>query len=167
MHTKKSKLNSIEVVQDKVEPSLCLRYLGAWLDESLNFHTHVKKKCATAMWNIHKIRNIREYLDVETCNILCCALVLSHLDYSNRIPSGAASYVLSQMQCIQNIAVKIFLNNSKGTSSTEALKELHWLPVKARVDFKILCIIFQCLNYTGPRYLEDLYYAETRALVKV
>ena len=64
------------------------------------------------MWNIHKIRSIREHIDTDMCNILCCALVLSHLDYSNGILSGARKAVLDKMQRIQNIAAKLVLGKS-------------------------------------------------------
>ena len=37
-----------------------------------------------------------------------------------------------------------------------ALRELHWLPNRARIEYKILCLIFKCVNCTGPGYLEDL-----------
>ena len=38
------------------------------------------------------------------------------------------------------------------------LKDLHWLPVKARIEFKILLIVFNCVHGHGPSYLKDLCY---------
>ena len=38
-----------------------IRYLGAWLYSDLSLKTHVKKKCATAMINLQRIKNIRKY----------------------------------------------------------------------------------------------------------
>ena len=36
------------------------------------------------------------------------------------------------------------------------LRELHWLPVRSRVDFKILLVTFKILHGVAPSYLKDL-----------
>ena len=35
------------------------------------------------------------------------------------------------------------------------LADLHWLPVKERINFKLLTIVFHCLHGCAPRYLQD------------
>ena len=132
---KKSVKNPVQVVDDNVISSDCIHYPGAWLDENLNFKTQMLKKCSTAMWNIYRIRHIRDYIDLDTCNILCCSLVLSHLDYSNYILSGATNTCIKQLQRVQNITAKLVLKQRKNSSSFEALKILHRLLVRCRIDF--------------------------------
>ena len=34
--------------------------------------------------------------------------------------------------------------------------ELHWLPVKLRIDYKIATLIFKCLTNSAPMYLNEL-----------
>ncbi|MGH0170918.1 UNVERIFIED_CONTAM: hypothetical protein FKN15_064701 [Acipenser sinensis] len=36
------------------------------------------------------------------------------------------------------------------------LAQLHWLPVKFRITFKILLLAYKALNHTGPEYLSNL-----------
>ncbi len=36
------------------------------------------------------------------------------------------------------------------------LKSRHWLPVRFRISFKVLVLVFKCLNGLGPSYLSDL-----------
>ena len=38
---------------------------------------------------------------------------------------------------------------------TPVLIELHWLPVKARVEFKIILLIYKALRYNEPKYLRS------------
>lgn len=38
----------------------------------------------------------------------------------------------------------------------ESLYELHWLPVKARITFKILTFMFNCSTGNAPAYLTEL-----------
>ena len=65
-----------------------IRYLGVWLNPILIFKTHVTKICASAMWNLQKLKLIRQYLDEETCRRLVQSLVFSHLDYANALLAG-------------------------------------------------------------------------------
>lgn len=39
---------------------------------------------------------------------------------------------------------------------TPVLESLHWLPVCFRIDFKVLLLVFKCLNGLGPSYLADM-----------
>ena len=39
---------------------------------------------------------------------------------------------------------------------TPILMELHWLPVRARIEFKILLITFKVIKGLAPKYLSDL-----------
>ena len=49
------------------------------------------------------------------------------------------------------------LRKPRHVSATSLLRTLHWLPVKARIKYKIACLCFQCLSHnTMPPYLSDL-----------
>ena len=55
----------------------------------------------------------------------------------------------------------------KRSSATSLLKELHWLPVFHRVNYKIALIVFKCINVNDfPAYLKDLIciYSPSRSL---
>ena len=86
--------NNITVCGQVMETSKVIQYLGGWFDESLHMNTHVNKKCQTASWNLKLIRMIRSQLDRESCEILTCSLVLSHLDYANGNLFGVHEYML-------------------------------------------------------------------------
>ena len=40
---------------------------------------------------------------------------------------------------------------------TPILYELHWLPVEARIQFKILLTVYKCIHNLAPVYLSDLF----------
>ena len=54
------------------------------------------------------------------------------------------------------MAAKLVLNCSKMESSTWCLRSLHWLPISARIEHKLLTIAHKCLNGDAPDYLSDL-----------
>ena len=90
-------------------------------------------------------------LDRESCEILMCSLVLSHLDYSDGILAGAADLVINKLQRVQNFVTQVTLNQNKKYSSIKALFELLWLPIPACIDFKILMIIHKCFSDSNYR----------------
>ena len=81
--TQVDKCNSdgLRIEDDIVNRSQTVKYLGAWLDRELTLKTHVKKKCAGAMLNLQRIKNIWKFLDWDSCTKLVVCLCLSHLDF--------------------------------------------------------------------------------------
>ena len=49
---------------------------------------------------------------------------------------------------------------------TPVLKQLNWLPVKSRIDYKILIITYKALFGNGPEYIRELlkFHTPTRTL---
>ena len=119
-----------------------VRYLGGILNSSLQFKTHITNKCKTAMVNLIWIKNIRKYIDNKTCNMIVRPLAPSHLDYCDSMLAGLPKKSINAMQHMQNIGAEIILNKKSRDSTTECLKELHWLPIQQRIDFKILILVF-------------------------
>ena len=150
---RKCSSNYLKVCED-VSLSVDIRYLGVYLDSQLSFKQHITHKCKVAMLNIHKIRNIRSTLTTEATHTLVLGLVTSHLDFCNSVLFGLPKYSIKKLQRVQNIAAKLVLNRTKHESSTESRKQLHWLPIAARIEFKIIVLVYKCLHRNAPEYLQ-------------
>lgn len=146
---------NINVADTIVEPSDQIKYLGVQLDSSLTLNNFVSTKIKNAAASIRNIKAIRQYIDIDTAKLLSCSLVLTHLDFVNSALYGLPKYQFERLQRVQNWAAKIVLGSAY-VDSKSALKSLHWLPVKERVDFKILCLVHKCLHNAAPQYLIDL-----------
>ena len=57
---------------------------------------------------------------------------------------------------MQNAAARILPHVKKTDHITPVRKELHWLPIAERIDFKILLLTFKALHGQAPRYLTEL-----------
>ncbi len=59
---------------------------------------------------------------------------------------------------VQNASARLLIQAKKydRISMTTVRKNLHWLPIKARIDFKILVLAWKACNGIGPKYLSDL-----------
>ena len=88
----------INVKGEAVKHSACIRYLGAWADDKLNFKVHIANKCHIAMWNLLKLKAICDLLTEQTCKTLVMGLVISHPDYTNAILVGLPEIDIHKLQ---------------------------------------------------------------------
>ena len=63
---------------------------------------------------------------------------------------------ICKLQRVQNNAARVITLTKKHDHITPVLKELHWLPVRKRIEFKILLLAYKCLHGTAPSYLREL-----------
>lgn len=82
--------------------------------------------------------------------------VSSRLDYCNSLYTGLTKHNLDRLQLVQNAAASLLTGTTKFEHITPVLAELHWLPVKFRIDFKILLFIFKALQGQAPLYISEL-----------
>ena len=117
-------------------------------------------------YEIRKISQMKSVLNKESIKTLVISLVLSRLDYCNSLLAGLSDENIQKLQKVQNYAARLVLGKSKSESATEMLQTLHWLPVKARIEYKIAVLCFNALQTSEPLYLKDLLcpYAPTRDL---
>ena len=113
-----------------------MRNLGAWFDSHLDMSTHVTKNCASAFYYLYNIRHIRKYLSRESTERLVHAFITSRLDYCNDLLYGAPEYQIKKLQRVMNASARLVYRAPKYWHITSLLRELHWLPVRLRVDLK-------------------------------
>ena len=63
---------------------------------------------------------------------------------------------LAKQQRVQNTAARLIVRALRSDHMTPILTDLHWLPIPARLEFKILLLTFKCLHNQGPSYLREL-----------
>ena len=108
------------------------------------------------MYNLQHIHNIRNVLSVGACKTLVHGLVTMYLDYINALYYGLPESDLKKLQQVQNAAARVILGATQRDSITMCLKKLHWLPVKYRVQHKLLTLVYRCLIEEVPQYLHEL-----------
>ena len=79
------------------------------------------------MGTFHKLKRIRRILTRDAAITVALGLVVAHLDYANAVFIGLPDVEFAKLQRIQNMPAKRVTGASKCDSSTETLKELHWL----------------------------------------
>ena len=78
-------------------------------------------------------------------------------DHCNGLLVGSHSYLLDRLQSVLNSAARLVLNIPKFSHISAAIRdELHWLPIRRRIDFKIALMVRHCLVGAAPEYLMEL-----------
>jgi len=62
---------------------------------------------------------------------------------------------ISKVQSVQNAAARLLNGTRRGDHISPVLRQLHWLSVQRRVDFKLACFIYLSLFGQAPPYLAD------------
>uniref|UniRef100_A0A3Q3JNC3 Reverse transcriptase domain-containing protein n=1 Tax=Monopterus albus TaxID=43700 RepID=A0A3Q3JNC3_MONAL len=146
--------------------STTVRNLGVIFDQNMSFKSHINQVSRSAFFHLRNIAKIRSILSQSDAEKLVHAFVTSRLDYCNSLLSGCPNNSLKSLQLIQNAAARVLTGTSKRDHISPILASLHWLPVKFRIEFKILLLTYKALNDKAPSYLKDLVepYHPNRAL---
>ena len=112
-------------------------------------------------FEIRRICHMKPFLTKDALKTVVSSFVLSRLDYCNSLLVGLTDDGISKLQRLQNHAARIVLDKSRFDSSTEILRTLHWLPVKARIEYKIALFCYNSLKMSAPQYLIDLIHPYT------
>ena len=78
------------------------------------------------------------------------------MDYCNSLLHGAKQCHISRLQRLQNNAARIVSRRRKFDHISPVLKDLHWLPVEKRIQFKILLFTYKSLNGHAPEYISNM-----------
>ena len=130
------------VQSSQIEPR---RYSGPW---SLFWQTY-----QDSIFNLRNIAKIWHVLSKNEAEKCIHAFVSSRIDYCNALHSGYPDKALNKLQLVLNTAARILTRTKCLYHITPVLASLHWLPVKARADFKVLQLTYKALHGLAPTYL--------------
>jgi len=118
--------------------------------------THVNALCVSARHHLRNIGRIRRFLDRSSCERLIHAFVILRLDLNNSLLTGLPRSLIDKLQRCQNIAARIITRTRITDHIMPILRQLHWLPVTRRIEFKLLLLVYRALNGTAPAYISEL-----------
>ena len=125
--------------------------------ETLSMDAHIQYLCRILFCQLCRIGKILSFLSTDAANKLAVSLILSLSDYCNSLLAGIPDNKLNKLHRIQNHAARLVLRKSRHASASGLLRTLHRLPVKARIQYKIDCLCFQCIYQNSmPPYFSDL-----------
>ena len=152
----KVSIQSSKIGQTEVSPVASARNLGTRFNTHLDMRTDITKTCSSAFYYLYNIRHIRKHLSRESTEKLVHAFISSRLDYCNSLLYEIPEYQTRKLQRVMNASARLIYRAHKFCHMTPLLAELHWLPVRSRIHYKILLITLKILHGPSPKYLSDL-----------
>ena len=101
-----------------------------------------------------KVKPFLSQLDLERA---IHAFISSRLDYCNALYVGLSLSSISRLQLVQNAVARFLTSTSRCEHFISVLSSLRWLPVRFRIDFKLLLFVFNAMNGLGPSYLSQIW----------
>jgi len=105
------------------------------LDSRITLSDHTNAVPKSCFYDIRALRHIRGSLDHLTIRTIAAALVSTRVDYANSMLYGIPAKHISRLQRTQNTLARVVTGKRYTDSRPSTLKELHWLPIDARIKF--------------------------------
>src|SRR6218665_1110892 len=134
-----------------------VRNLGVVLDSTLTFSEHVANLTRSSYFHLRLLRAIRCSVFSHVFTSFVHAFVCSRIDYCNSLLVGLPKVRLSPIQSVLNAVAKLVGQLPRRSHiSAFMFDHLHWLPLIARIQLKVLTLIYRSHIGQASRYLRDL-----------
>ena len=106
-------------------------------------------------FQLRQLCPVARSLTADAGKTIVHAFVACRLDYCNSLLHGITDSLLRWLQSIQNAAARLITGTWRRDHITLVLRDLHWLPVWRRVDYKLSLLVYKLLHGLAPPYLAD------------
>jgi len=114
---------------------------------------HVAAVCRAGYYRLRQLRPTVKSLPVDAAKTLIQAFISNRLDYCTAALCGITDTLLRKLQSVQNAAARLLTRRREHI--TPVLQQLHGLPVRRRIDFKLAVLMYQISRGLAPTYLQD------------
>ena len=149
-------IGTVSVAGSPIKLQTSIKNLGVYIDSKMSFDKQVSETCEACYFHIHALRHIRTSLNTEASKTIAAAIVGSRLDFCNSLLAGTSVSNLTRLQRVQNTLARVVAQEPRFCHITPVLSDLHWLPVRHRISFKIATVTFRVLQSQQPSYLSSL-----------
>ena len=165
-NAKRVSTESLTLNSEVIKAVPVVRNLGVYMDNRLNFDTQIANVQRTCYYYLNWIKKIRKYLSKDTTKSIVHALVVARIDYCNSLYVNLPNKATEKLQRIMRSAARLISQPPRNASVTELCRDLHWLPVTQRAQFKVLTLVYKALHNEAPSYISEMlqYYQPERTL---
>ena len=138
-----------------IQSSPIARNICVIFDSHLDMNVHITSMCRLTMYYMRQISSICRFLDRGGTETLIHALSIADwiiaLCYLLNCQSANWLSSASTKYCRKNTNIY-----QKARTNRPVPYSLHSLPVRARIEFKVITMTFKCLHGMAPEYVTEL-----------
>ena len=116
---------------------------------------HISNTVGAYFYHLRCLKKVRRILGSSVTCRLVTAFVTSRSDYCNALLAVLPQSTIAPLQRVQNAAVRLFSGLRPRDHVTSSLRELHWLPIRYRIMYKLCLTMRNAHVGRSPRYIID------------
>jgi len=145
-------VRDISVLSVSIRVTDSARILGVVVDSRLPMADQVSSLCR---YQLRQLRPVVRFITEDAAKIVVHTFIPSRLDYCNCLLCGIAGNLRQKLQSVQNAAAQLIMKTGRREHITPVLRELHWLQVPRRIDFKLAVLVYKALHGQLLQYLAE------------
>ena len=145
----------LHVSSSVISPASHMKHLGVIMVSNFTMEPNINNTMRATFFKIREISYYRRFLTPSCAKTLIHAYITSKLDYCNGLLYALPSQQLNRLQNILNTEARLVTMERKFDHITPILRDLHWLPVNSRVQFKLSLQAYKTLHGLAPSYLSS------------
>ena len=146
---------AINVAGSLVQVSNKVSIRGVTFDSRISFDRRISALSKYCFYRIRALRRIRSGLVLDFAKSIACSRVCCRLDYADSILVEISGTNVARLRRIQKTLARVVSHRRGRISISQILRELHWLPVKWRTNYKIATLTYKILESDKPSYLRS------------
>ena len=144
---------TLEIDKITLEPVECTKFLGMWVDENLNWNTHINRLINKIKRNMHLLKTPRNLFNEKTLKLIYHAHIQSHIDYGLVLwGSMTTKDNFNRMQSIQNKCIEII---SRNKNAEDSFKKLKIAKINELIKLQEIKIGYRLLNKLLPNKISQ------------
>lgn len=153
----KVNIQTVTLADVDIHVSDTVTCLGVVIDSTLTFAENVKKRAGNCFYQLRQLRTVRRTLSIDAAKTLVHSVISNRVDYCNSLLYGMSAVHLRPLQSVLNASARLITGKRKYDHITDTMRDdLHWLPVRQRIEYKLCTLVSKCLRRTAPPYLADM-----------
>ena len=148
--------NHKQVGKEQVFAVASATNLGVTIDQAMSFKLQIANVVKSCRFYIHKIWKIRKFPSSDTAKSIVHATIVSRLDYCNALYINLPESHIEPLEKGLREAARLVTLTPRRERITPVMYALHWLPVKFRIKYKVLLLVYKTLNGLAPSYMNDM-----------
>lgn len=132
------------------------KLLGLYIDENLNWCSHIDYLCSTVASKISLLRQLSEYVPISSQKLFYQGYILPLLDYGSVVWGATSAGNIERLVKLQKRAARIILKADFDTPSALMFQELGWQSMGSRINYNKAILTYKALNNMVPEYISKL-----------
>ena len=148
-----SDLPKITVDTAVIDYSDVVKNLGLYMDQHLDFHSHVNNVCRTVYGGLHSLNRLRSSTPLHVREKMFNALLRPHFMYCDIIYSATTSVILSRLQQAFNSCLRYVLDLKKYDHISQHSSRLLGCSLEIYFKLRAATFLFKIIHFPVPSYL--------------